>query len=133
LRVRSGCSKALLPTTCLGRASVIPNTNFPPPQFAKAQQHLVASPKSKRFFASLNWIFSPSLASSSSSTVIDSYNRNHSRVILFSNSNTIHQLRAQINSVNQQILYVFSVIAYYLRSILIFQPLTYPTPLSSRN
>jgi ATP-dependent DNA helicase RecG len=38
-----------------GRLSVTPNTSFPPPQFAKAQQQRAASLKSKRFFASLNW------------------------------------------------------------------------------
>ena len=37
MRVRSGWSKAALPTTLRGLLSVMPNTNAPPPLFAKAQ------------------------------------------------------------------------------------------------
>ena len=69
MRVRSGWSKAALPTTLRGLLSVMPNTNLPPPLFAKAQQHFAASLESNCFFASLNWTCSPSLASRSSWTV----------------------------------------------------------------
>ncbi len=61
LRVRSGWSKARVPTTRRGRASVTPRIIFPPPSLARAHTYLPSSSKSKRFVASLNSQFSPSL------------------------------------------------------------------------